>query len=120
MLLECIRNTRYNHIVLLLLLLLLPPPSTSRSLSETGVFVAHGAQPLAELSPVRRAKRGPPPPKAAAPAEGGTAEGGRALRATSKRKLEATKLESNKHGAYKQPWSAGKRALHERDSFDEL
>ena len=64
---------------------------------------------------VRRAKRGPPPPKAAAPAEGGTAEGGRALRATSKRKLEATELESNKHGAYKQPWSAGKRALHVRD-----
>ena len=69
----------------------------------------------AKRGTVRRAKRDPPPPKAAAPAEGGAAEGGRALRATRKRKLEATKLEANKHGMNQRPGSAGKRALHVRD-----
>ena len=43
----------------------------------------------AKRGTVRRAKRAPPPPKAAAPAEGGSAEGATALRAVFKRKLEA-------------------------------
>ena len=95
-------------------------PPLDKSNSPSGCFSGRGAQPPAEPSLAERSEasaRSAVPREARPPPKAAGAEGAPELREGFKRKQECDPTGSVLAVAYKQLGSAGKRALHVRDTY---